>query len=147
MPNNKLHISTICVVFSHETGSASMNRIFPVKGGRLKWMGFAGKTSLFLEPLHSYIYKSTWISLSFAFSKSTLPRLPRKAWHNMLPRMKRDQLWQVKDTRETGGSRCGWLTLQGFHKLQGKNVTFAAHSQFRYLSEDISNPVTCEILT
>lgn len=79
MPNNKLHISTICVVFSHETGSASINRISPVKGARLKWMGFAGKTSLFLEPLHSYIYKSTWISLSFAFSKSTLPRLPRKA--------------------------------------------------------------------
>lgn len=41
-----------------------------------------GKTSLFLQLLHSYIYKFTWISLSFAFSNSALPRLSRKAWVN-----------------------------------------------------------------
>lgn len=80
MLNNKyaLHIPTKCVVFSYEMGSASINRFSPVKGACLKWMGFAGKNkSIFRASAFIYL-----ISLSFAFSNSTLPRLPRKAWVN-----------------------------------------------------------------
>lgn len=145
MPYNiyALNISTICVVFSYETGSASITSISPVKGACLKWMGFAGKTSLFLELLHSYIYTFTWISLSFAFSKSALPRLPRKTWVNgntcfhrwnaiscgrLRTHMKQEEV-DVAD----------WYS-RAFRNYKGKrdsialSMDLAAHSQFKYIS-------------
>lgn len=158
MPNNiyALHISAICVVFSYETGSASINRISPVKGACLKWMGFAGKTSLFLEILHSYIYKFTWISLSFAFSKSALPRLPHKTWVNGNTCFLRwnaiscGRLRTHVDQEEVDVA--DWYS-GAFRNYKGKrdsialSMDLAAHSQFRYISVKAINSVRSEILT